>query len=224
METRTFETRAGRITLVGLLVTFAVGCGTQIGDEGKPRETPTGTCEPVPTVLTPEDVNPLGFTGASVLAAVQGERVTDMQYDATGFTTGLVVEIIAGGELRWVEETWVPAEGADPAAEPHPCDSRLEIDGVFRFQTADGAFDERFPVVIVSANEGYGRIENRRVEYADLNGTYLPDGFVPEEHDEAYLLWTIQAQTTTMGGEIHLDAHRIDADEWFGDGMRFPVP
>jgi hypothetical protein len=218
-------------TLVGLIAMSSVGCGTQIGDEGKPRATPTGTCEPVSTVLAPEDVSPAGFTAASVITGVQGERTTDFSYDSTASTTGLTIELTADGEIRWVEETWVAAEGADPDAEPRGCDSRLEIDGVLRFETADGAFAERFPVVIRGMSEANARLEEQRIDYAEMSGTYAPTDAAPADWDEVYVEWTVGVTANHVIGELLVggydhypdepDSHK---DEWSLTAGRFPAP
>ncbi|MDD9933224.1 MAG: hypothetical protein OXT09_06460 [Myxococcales bacterium] len=135
--------------------------GGEFGGEG---------CEDDAQVVAVDEVTPLGFSAAQILAFVEGAHEETLVWHAgQGVTVepesgeqALSIEVERGdGEIRYVDSSPDP-NGATLGGEIGvACRSRLEIDVLLRLRSAGGALDERFEATLVARSEQLASVRLR---------------------------------------------------------------
>lgn len=149
--------------LLALCLATLIGCdGGQTGDEG-------ARCDPASTTdLALDEASPLGFSGADVLAVAGGAHEATLTWEIGG-TTGLEVEVVHDGTVKFVEYEWIDDSGQDIAA--LGCDDQVELGATLSFATADGAFAESVDTRL-DATAGDAASLFEELDLDALTGTY----------------------------------------------------
>lgn len=181
-------------------------------------------CEDAVFELEADAITPSGHSVAEILAAIEGERETQLSYLGPE-ADGVIVEISPGGSgtttlsleltpvtaskldpnpgaLRWIEsEAVYPTSGVVPAIAIE-CPDRLEIDAQLGFATLDGAFDELVQVTVRAALDWDGELSH---------ATILHD-YEPEELDGDLRVESIEpANPTRVDHSIEISYALTDA-------------
>lgn len=212
-----------RIGTVAFWMVGLVGCaldGGQSGEEGARCEASSST------TLARDEVSPLGFTPAEVLAFTEGTHVGELVW-ADGPTTDVTVSVtFEGGSIAFVDYEVVTDDGAEPAAEIG-CADLVEVEERVAVVSADGAFDESFTVVLGAASAdamtGVHALD-------DVNGTFTVGDHVDVSDYDAVSAWldlrfdasgssgTVAAQGTIEGDpddpESTSSATNLDVGAW----------
>lgn len=180
-----------RILGIGSLLVLAGAC--TLGND--PAELPY--CEDVATALAMDEVSPLGFSGADVLAFAAGTKDETLVYARRGVDdTPLTLELGSVDGARFVQSTAVyPDEGGVQADIGVVCDDRVEVDVAVELITADGAFDEAWQGALVAIS-GDAASTRHELDPDALGGTYDMDVDIDVADYDARSLWV----------EIQLDA------------------
>lgn len=161
------------------------------------------SCEDTPTALALDEASPLGFSPQDVVDVALGTFMAPLAWEGGG-TTELTLDVHSAGTARFVTSDAVyPDSGIEPAI---LCEDRVEVDATVSFTTADGAFDETWPVVLRSTD---GAVASFHVEPdpEDLGGTYDVTQAIEEESWDDVKLWvdaTIDAAGShgTVTGQV----------------------
>lgn len=142
--------RTEALLSAAILAACAVGCaGGQTGDEGEDWH-----CSEEARALAADEVSPLGFSAADVLAYAQGSHSTSLEWQTArsvpyGPETGvgeLSIEVESLGSARFVERT--APKGAVKLIHGDCCPESVEIDVQVTLRTAGGALNETFEAVL----------------------------------------------------------------------------
>jgi hypothetical protein len=147
--------------------------GGQTGEEG-------AGCLPIRREVIAVDArSSLGFSGADVLAALGARQSRTLTY-AGGATTSLALALDHdGGSIEFVEREFRSEDsGREPAISgmeiASDCGDVLELELTLSFETADGAFDEAWPVTLSADSSSSARIHHVFDPDA-LSGSYSID-------------------------------------------------
>ncbi|MBN1334593.1 MAG: hypothetical protein JXB39_01380 [Deltaproteobacteria bacterium] len=237
-----------RRTLLPLLaLSLASACDSSRNTDDTGTEMGWDPCTTTTTVVGFEEVTPLGFSAADLVAVVGGSRTDVLQWftadGEAGDTTDLTFEVTyAGGEVRYVDAE--PREGTDTGgleyaatvpgrdghdtAEPMPddtggdeeaCPDTLEVDVTFTFATSDGAFDESADAFLYAYDLEVGHL-SADLPYEDLVGSYVPTDptLVPSEWEAFTVSVGSDIAAATSEGEVLVGGHRDMGD---GTSMGF---
>ncbi len=154
------------------------------GDDGMTSTTgdePQPYCLETETVLTgPDEVSPLGFPAADLIALSNGwsldfvwsTDIGSLEIVPAGTTTQLDLGLsYAGGEIRFIQSMDNP--DLDIEIDPD-CSDRLEIDMELQFTTADGRFGEQLEITTVASSASQLSFEHY-TEPDGFTGTFSDD-------------------------------------------------
>jgi len=175
-----FTTRVPAILL--LLSSAATGCIAEPEPIDLDGEANGSSCVDTPTVLSSVDeVSPLGFAAADVLAFAAGEHESPLFWrdqaaegmvevgPESGESTLSVSISHAGGEIRYIDSE--PAEGEGGFEEGlSDCPDRLEIDVMAQIGSGGGALAESIPVTLMATHDLLARFV-AAIEPEDIAGT-----------------------------------------------------
>ena len=181
-----------------IIAVTLLSAACNVTDTGNPVDTGgepsgnAGSCEEVETVITPDELTPLGFSAADVLGVAGGRHTETLAWLQGGLATSsggeptqVEVNVDFDGSARFIESS--PRQslgGSGSAADFAICNDRVELDATLTVSTADGALDETVSAVL--------RAETARLATAsfsipsdELSGDLkvnvnAPDGFEPE--------------------------------------------
>lgn len=193
MQARTPSTLVFWAVAAASALALAACAGTSTGNPqtDTPNENdPTGgfgaNCDLDETALEADEVSPLGFSGADILAFAEGTHTSQVTWTTEGIThagsgqtTDLTVVIAAkdGGEVRFVEATEKPPEEGDTGNllaeidQGDVCPDFLAIDVTVTLTTADGLFDETFDAELIALTK-YGASIRGDLDPASLGGSF----------------------------------------------------
>lgn len=163
-----------------------VGCSSAPDDAGGPADVrggqtgeETAGCLPVRSeTLAQGATSPLGFSADALLAALGSERRVPLTWD-DGTTTSLQLELsYAGGDVIFSEREYrdAPSSAGLTSTAPRPelasvCNDVLTIAATLGFVTADGAFDEAWPILL-SAEAANTASAYYQLDVSALAGTF----------------------------------------------------
>ncbi len=157
------------------------GCGLldKPADEGP-------HCEDTRTPIAFDEATPLGFTADEVLALVPMDESSVLLY-SDGTSTDLQLGFAPAEGAYFVDSEAVYPEGGEQMDIAVICEDRVEIEGMFAFATADGAFAESFASVLSATAE---RVSIRQeIDLDNLNGTFDLVPFVDAEDYDTLKAW-----------------------------------
>ncbi len=184
-----------------------VGCfeGDKNGLEDGPY------CEDTPTVMTLEDANELGVSGAGILALAEGGFDETLVWNGIDGTTGVHVSVgYAEGEVRHVASEAVYPEGDGPTNDIGvECEDYVEVDVSMIVTTEDGGLDESYELAlrsyapeIVSASVSF--------DHTSMGGSYEFTLMDPSEYDSVTHFLDVGFDETGCSGELSAQAEGCD--------------
>jgi hypothetical protein len=187
---------------------FVFGCSACVGGQSGTEGDKGIQCNVASTrALAADEVTAVG-TPAEIATSLAGPRTMPLRWfphDGSGArNTELELELVADlTSARYVSRH----QGDCPEnAKCTGCPDQVELDALLRFETADGAFSERFPGTL------YADAETTRfvgtLPAVELRGTYDDSGVLSNYEDPAYSLhvWF----SDSISG--HLDLSGADPD------------
>lgn len=170
-------------------------------------------CEDTRTGIASDELTPLGFSVDDVLAGVPLEEATRLVY-ADGTSTDLTVGFARAAGAYFVDSEAVYPEGGVTTDIAVICEDRIEVEGMFPFATADGAFSESFASTLFATAESVSIHEV--LELDNLNGSFDLVPFVQAEDYDALSAW-IDVQFVDGASRGTISGQASGEDECSGD-------
>ncbi|MDP2306537.1 MAG: hypothetical protein Q8P18_10990 [Pseudomonadota bacterium] len=150
------------------------------------RDTPI--CRSTRTEIALDEVTPLGFSAADVLAHLAPQEDAALRW-ADGTVTDLSLDFAPGTTARFVDGTVEPPTSGAPMPEiAIVCDDYIEVDVAIGFATADGEFAEQLKSRIRAITADTGVIDAALALDA-LVGTFDLAPFVEAESWDDLTAW-----------------------------------
>ncbi|MFN7146543.1 MAG: hypothetical protein ACK4YP_22400 [Myxococcota bacterium] len=143
-------------------------------------------CEDTRTAIAFDEVTPLGFSANDKLAGVPLEEATRLLY-ADGVATDLTVGFAPAEGAYFVDSEAVYPEGGVTTDIAVMCEDRIEVEGMFVFATADGAFSESFASTLSASAESVS--VHQELDLDGLNGSFDLAPYVQAEDYDALAAW-----------------------------------
>lgn len=170
-------------------------------------------CEDTKTPIGFDEVTALGFSANDKLAEVPMEEAATFVY-ADGTTTDLTVGFAPAEGAYFVDSEAVYPEDGPSIDIAVICDDRIEVEGMFAFATADGAFSESFASVLAATAESLGIYQELDLDH--LNGTFAIEPFVDAEGYDDVRAW-ISASFAAGQSRGSVEGQASGEDECSGD-------
>jgi len=194
------------------------------------------SCDEVATVLAGVDeVSPLGFAAADVLAIAAGEHTTPMVW-AEPFDDGPILvefgpesgesELTAtitheGGEIRHIVSTPEEGEGWDDEMEEY-CPDYMAIDVSLRLVSQGGALDENVDAVLIAVTPAYSTIYEE-LALDEIQGSFEITRYEPEDMKLTPMVVSIGlskfGMTGSAVGGVEIEGGGDGGDSWVGFGQ-----
>src|SRR5262245_9403406 len=146
--------RTPAVLLVAACAAALGGCGTtNQHNAGGQTGGETIGCLPIASApLGPNDASPIGVTGADVIALAGGEHDGTLMWAKKGTTSALTLGVaLDASQISFVDREWKDASGAEAKpASLGDCPDIVQVKGTLSFATADGAFDESWPIEVAA--------------------------------------------------------------------------
>ena len=180
-----------------------VACGDENKGDDVVAEMPY--CEETRTEVGLDEVSPLGFSGAQVLALAEGEWTSTLVFDG-GSETPLAIGVTAlDATAVHVDSEAVYPTGGEVADIAVICDDYVEVQVFSSFVSEDGSFDEAWSVPLRSFD---GLQAGASVDFDDqaLQGSYRFTELDPSEYDEVIHFLTASFDGAATSGVVDAQA------------------
>lgn len=209
-----------------LLLLLLPAC-TRSGDDGlddtdAPDVIP---CDDITSRLDPDEVSPLGFSGADVLTPIAAARTTAATWPEPpreGETT-VTIAVAGNGDPTFHERSVSEDADTDALSDADPaCPDQLEVPVLVTFGSADGAFDEALPMSVWALTASDPVSGSVPLDVDALTGTYTIEEIDPSAWDDVELSFeNTWGPDATLTGQVSISARRMVGD--VGEGFVGPV-
>ena len=210
------------LTVLGLGACMGGQTGGETGADWHDNQTPDSyageSCDEQAFPLGPNELSPLGFGAAEVLAFVGESTTTPMvwldtsalqvQTNVEPGPSELTVALLDSTNPRFVEVS--PAESEDGGAmlPASDCPNRVDIDVTLRLTTADGALDETVPSTLHAMEADVVELVVP-LDSANLTGTFRAS---PDNPNAELVGFTLHATYAPAGMSGELSATLAETD------------
>lgn len=144
----------------------------------------------------------------------------DYKVDGPGAQTGLAVEVTPIGSAALVDYECDWAHCADGMTYPDPyTETRIESAAMLSFATADGAFQETWPVTLFAVTPGSVEAEHVDVDGADVQGDLRDQLGLALDEEFHVGVWLFWDSATGFSGSLSVRAERYERPEEEGDWL-----